>query len=68
MYSTLETKHMDAYNKHPHTQHGTLMGNWWEEDELRINNNGITRTTLMTHMKKTHEQLFPDKKLDKIDI
>ena len=35
MYSTQETKFMDAYNKHDRTGgHGTLMANWWEENEL----------------------------------
>ena len=39
MYSTLETKHMDAYNKHVgDITHGTLMANWWEENELKKTN------------------------------
>ena len=68
MYSTLETRHMDAYNKHAHGQgHGTLMANWWEEDELRITN-GHTRTTLMKHMEKTHDGLFPDVKQKFVEV
>ena len=55
MYSTQETKAMDAYNKHANTGgHGTLMANWWEENELN-KANGQARTTTMVHMKKTHE-------------
>ena len=46
---------MDAYNKHANTGgHGTLMANWWEENELN-KANGQARTTTMVHMKKTHE-------------
>ena len=33
---------------------GTLMGNWWEENELR-KTTGITRTTTGTHLKKNHD-------------
>lgn len=59
---------MDAYNKHLHTGgHGTLMANWWEEDELKITN-GHTRTTLMKHMHKTHNNLFPNEVLDKVEV
>ena len=30
---------MDAYNKHnPSKRHGTLMANWWEENELKVAN------------------------------
>jgi hypothetical protein len=43
------------------------MANWWEEDELKITN-GHTRTTLMKHMHKTHNNLFPNEVLDKVEV
>jgi hypothetical protein len=35
---------LELYNKHQNSQNqGTLVGNWWEERELRMNTN-IGRT------------------------
>ena len=68
MYSTQATKHMDAYNKHDKTGgHGTLMANWWEENELN-KANGQGRTTTMVHMQKTHEMLFPNSAQNFIEL
>ena len=47
--------------------HGTLMANWWEENELK-KANGQARTTTMVHMKKTHEMLFPNEALEKVEL
>ena len=46
---------------------GTLMANWWEENELK-KANGQARTTTMYHLQKNHEQLFPNIASKKIDI
>jgi hypothetical protein len=59
MYSTLETKHLDAYNKHLGKGHGTLMGNWWEENELKKATK-VSRRTIGEHLRINHKTLFPD--------
>jgi len=67
MYSTLVTKHLDAYNKHLGKGKGTLMGNWWEENELK-KATSIARKTVGVHLKVNHKMLFPDEILNKIDV
>ena len=49
---------LELYNKHQNSQtQGTLVGNWWEERELRMNTN-IGRTVYQKHIPKTREELF----------
>lgn len=51
---------LSAYNKTinqvPKGQ-GTLVGNWWEERELR-DATGIGRTIIDQHVQKCHEELY----------
>jgi hypothetical protein len=67
MYSTLVTKHLDAYNKHLSVGKGTLMGNWWEENELKKATK-VARKTVGMHLKVNHKMLFPDEILNRIDV
>lgn len=50
-------KNMDGYNKHINESHGTLIGNWFEEEILR-NKTGEGRTIAGQHVEKTRAELF----------
>lgn len=53
-----ENQVLEYYNKHQgNERHGTLMGNWWEEQTLREQTK-VGRTTYNRHITKNREDLY----------
>jgi hypothetical protein len=48
---------LEAYNKHGGKGHGTLEGNWFEEQQLR-EATGVGRFNQPQHLPKRHEELY----------
>lgn len=59
----MEFNNLEAYNKAgTHETHGTLIGNWHEEAQLK-EETGQSRLHFPKHIPKSHKQLFDETKI-----